>query len=188
MKKSPRLAQDRRRAARARRRTVFAAPARRAAEKAVRDLLDRRDRGDDRPERRHGLSRRQLHGGIGPATGRGAAIDETTGLPDLRLAKPDGFVETAAPDGAGGFYISGNFTRVGDRPRTRLAHIDAHGDVTPWNPGADNERHGARGLRLDGLGRRRFTASADSRATASPRSDAVTGTPTAWNPDVDSDV
>jgi RHS repeat-associated protein len=47
-------------------------------------------------------------------------------------------VRAVASDGAGGWYIGGDFRYVGGTRRERLAHIRANGSLDPyWNPGAD---------------------------------------------------
>jgi hypothetical protein len=68
-----------------------------------------------------------------PNTGGGAAIDITTGtLPGYdRLSHVNGRVYSCIPDGAGGWYIGGNFTRIGNIQRKGLAHILADNQVDP---------------------------------------------------------
>jgi hypothetical protein len=53
----------------------------------------------------------------------------TDGLPRV-----NGPVHTVIPDGAGGCFIGGEFTRVGGQPRANLAHIDALKRLTDWAP------------------------------------------------------
>lgn len=43
----------------------------------------------------------------------------------------NGPIYTSIPDGAGGWYIGGDFTMVGGLPRNRVAHIDSNGIVDP---------------------------------------------------------
>ena len=71
---------------------------------------------------------------IGPATGRGVALDPFSGAPDMAWPKIDGSIETAIPDGEGGLYIAGQFHRVGGLRREQLAHVDADGNVTSFSP------------------------------------------------------
>src|SRR3712207_9008868 len=47
---------------------------------------------------------------LGRNTGPGAALHETTGVADLDFAKPNGSVNVAEPDGAGGFFRSEEHT------------------------------------------------------------------------------
>lgn len=48
--------------------------------------------------------------------------------------KVAGSVGVMIPDGSGGWYIGGEFTGVGGKPRSCLAQIRADGTVTDWNP------------------------------------------------------
>jgi hypothetical protein len=40
-------------------------------------------------------------------------------------------ITTAAPDGAGGWFIGGHFTRMAGQRRLRLAHVTADGQLDP---------------------------------------------------------
>jgi hypothetical protein len=78
----------------------------------------------------------------GPNTGFGVALDPSTGVWSPAFPKINGIVLVAVPDGAGGFYIGGDFTRVGDTSRHNGARILP--DATPgtwkvggWNPDTD---------------------------------------------------
>jgi hypothetical protein len=74
---------------------------------------------------------------IGPNRPYGVPLDLTSGLPVATYPKPNGAVRCCAPDGAGGWYIGGDFTRVGAFTRNRLAHIKPDGTVDDaWNPDA----------------------------------------------------
>ncbi|NWG27974.1 MAG: delta-60 repeat domain-containing protein [Ignavibacteriaceae bacterium] len=66
---------------------------------------------------------------VGPSTGCGTAIDLTTGNPNLTFDKVNGSVAASVPDGSGGWYIGGVFTKVGSVPRNMLAHINADGSL-----------------------------------------------------------
>lgn len=57
---------------------------------------------------------------------------------DVLEVTPVGEVLAAAPDGAGGWYIGGDFMEVGGHARENIAQIDGQGRVTDWNPGANN--------------------------------------------------
>ena len=56
--------------------------------------------------------------------------------PPHLLAFPEvaGDILVSEPDGDGGWYIGGEFTHVQGQARTHLAHIDAQGRLTDWNP------------------------------------------------------
>ena len=75
---------------------------------------------------------------VGPNVANGAALDKTTGAPDLAFANPDGTLNACIPDGSGGWYIGGSFTHVGGLPRAYLARINADGSVAAWNPNPGN--------------------------------------------------
>lgn len=81
-------------------------------------------------------------GGAFTALGRnrpyGVPLDATSGLPLAAYPKVNAAVRCCVPDGAGGWYIGGDFTQVGTLPRNRLAHILSDGTVdTAWNPDAN---------------------------------------------------
>lgn len=84
-------------------------------------------------------SRVYLGGGfdyIGPTTGYGVRVDPGSGA---RLAGPlvDGVVRAAVPDGQGGWFIGGDFRKVGGKGRVTLAQITSTGAVSTWNPKTD---------------------------------------------------
>ncbi|QXP89506.1 Ig-like domain-containing protein [Methylococcus capsulatus] len=67
----------------------------------------------------------------------GLAALATQAAPTRTPPVPNDSVYAVVPDGAGGFYIGGDFTQVNGQPRNRLAHINAVGNLTSWNPGAN---------------------------------------------------
>ncbi|HMO65024.1 MAG TPA: hypothetical protein PKE47_07355 [Verrucomicrobiota bacterium] len=72
---------------------------------------------------------------VGPSTGPAGVASLETGK--LRPGFPlvEGLVTSAAPDGQGGWFIGGNFSRVGGLVRSNLAHVRADFSVNPaWNP------------------------------------------------------
>ena len=75
---------------------------------------------------------------VGPNNPYGSALDAGTGAPDLRSARPNGTVNAAVSDGAGGWYIGGAFTQVGGLVRNRIAQLDATGAVTSFDPNASS--------------------------------------------------
>ena len=75
---------------------------------------------------------------VGPNVGYGATLDTTNGQRDTKFPKINGKVFAAISDGAGGWFVGGDFTRVGSSNRTRLAHIRASGEVANWNPKANS--------------------------------------------------
>ena len=75
---------------------------------------------------------------VGAATGSGVPLDPGTGARAASFPKINGPVYVAVPDGTGGWYIGGDFTRVGDRSRHNAARILADGTVGAWNPNTDH--------------------------------------------------
>jgi hypothetical protein len=121
---------------------------------------------------------------VGPFTGNGAAVDATTGQ-SLGLPRVNGQVYAIAPDGAGGWYIGGDFTDVGGVARTNLAHIMGDHTLAAWDPSpsgavlclAVNGSTVYVGGAFDMIG-----GAARNRIAAL---DAGTGNATAWNPNAD---
>src|SRR5262245_35698903 len=76
---------------------------------------------------------------VGPATGGGVTIDASTGAVQQPYLKVIGSVLAVAPDGSGGWYLGGEFSAIRGQARSNLAHVDSSGNLTPWNPGANNK-------------------------------------------------
>lgn len=57
-------------------------------------------------------------------------LDTSTGLPALKMAKPNGTVKAIIKDGKGGWFIGGEFSKVGDSIRSNLAHLNPNGQVS----------------------------------------------------------
>lgn len=74
---------------------------------------------------------------VGPATGAFVGFDRTLGSALQPLPEVVGFVRAVVSDGADGWYIGGSFTSVRGRSRSNLAHMDATGNLTGWNPGTN---------------------------------------------------
>jgi PKD repeat protein len=71
-----------------------------------------------------------LFNNVGTDERFGSQMD-TLGNVDFYFENPeDGGVEVSIPDGNGGWYIGGRFTKVGDSNRYKIAHLDANGKVT----------------------------------------------------------
>src|SRR5258708_17215855 len=60
---------------------------------------------------------------VGPETGSFAVLDSDTAAVNLTLPKVTGTVYATVSDGSGGWYLGGDFARVGDVTRSNLAHI-----------------------------------------------------------------
>ncbi|MFG0284948.1 MAG: GC-type dockerin domain-anchored protein [Phycisphaerales bacterium JB039] len=65
---------------------------------------------------------------VGPPTGPFALLDDT-GAPQRDFVHIEGRVEAATPDGAGGWFIGGDFRIVNGVGVTHLAHIDSQGQL-----------------------------------------------------------
>ena len=74
---------------------------------------------------------------VGPASGGGVPISASTFAPPAGFPRVVGSVTAVAPDGAGGWYIGGQFTSVGGVPRQNLAHITGGLAVDSWSPSVD---------------------------------------------------
>jgi hypothetical protein len=71
---------------------------------------------------------------VGPAGGGGVPINVASGALLGSFPKVAGRVFEVVPDGAGGWYIGGQFTAVGGVPRSNLAHVASDMSVSAWNP------------------------------------------------------
>jgi hypothetical protein len=132
---------------------------------------------------------------VGPVTGGAAVLGATSaerdkGFPAVLSENGEaGLVAAAAPDGNGGWFIAGNFTRVGGVIRSNLAHIlnDNRIDST-WNP-APNGTNSS----LAVVGNTVYVGGAFTRVGGQARNrlaalNAVSGVATAWNPNVNQPV
>ena len=125
---------------------------------------------------------------FGPPTGSGVVLNATTGEAIPPILSIVGTVNAALPDGAGGWFIGGTFTRVGGVSVRNLAHLLAGGSVAPWAPRPDGAVTalvlvgnvvyvGGDFSHVDGQSRARLAAM-----------DAVTGAVTAWDPGADGGI
>ncbi len=83
-----------------------------------------------------------LGGGIGyygPATGSGVVVTADNTMPVSGFPVVEGKIIVCAPDGQGGWYIGGTFSKVGRTKRLNLAHILADGTVDNWSPDPNKE-------------------------------------------------
>ncbi|MBP6671884.1 MAG: delta-60 repeat domain-containing protein, partial [Bacteroidetes bacterium] len=74
---------------------------------------------------------------ISPYSGNGVAINTATGnvintFPTVTT--PSTGITSVVPDGAGGFYIGGNFTQINGTSRTYIARLNSDGSLNAWNP------------------------------------------------------
>lgn len=77
---------------------------------------------------------------FGPRTGSMWHLTATSDVPAQPFPEFAGAVNAIVPDGAGGWYVGGNFTYAGGTPHARLAHVLADGTVDPaWTPSVGND-------------------------------------------------
>ena len=131
---------------------------------------------------------------VGPRTGPWVTISRTSGKFDPAMPQVsggNGEVAAIIRDGAGGFYIGGNFTHVGGVPRNDVAHIRANKTVDPnWNPNVNVNGEvfalAKQGSTIymggDFSGPNSVNGNATRNAAAAV--DATTGKVTSWDPDV----
>ncbi|MBI5473539.1 MAG: choice-of-anchor D domain-containing protein [Ignavibacteriae bacterium] len=75
---------------------------------------------------------------VGPSTGAGVVLNTIGfGQYDPTWPKVNGEIRAVISDGAGGWYIGGDFTNVGGVARNRLARILSNKTLSPWNPNAN---------------------------------------------------
>jgi hypothetical protein len=74
---------------------------------------------------------------FGFPSGSAVLVDSVTGS-SLGFPKIDGTIYTVLPDDAGGWYIGGNFSKVGGLARSGLAHVRSDFSVAPWDPHPTN--------------------------------------------------
>jgi len=75
---------------------------------------------------------------VGQSSGYGAKLNTTSTAVDMSFAKANGIIHCCVPDGKGGWYIGGEFTRVGTLTRNHLAQLNFAGEVTAWNPNSED--------------------------------------------------
>ncbi|MFA6980350.1 MAG: hypothetical protein WC209_13600 [Ignavibacteriaceae bacterium] len=126
---------------------------------------------------------------FGPNTGRAVLLDQSTGTFDLGFPNVNGNVNAVLPDGAGGWYIGGDFTSVGGAAHNYVAHIKADKSVDSWDPNVVGSNvfafakygstiyFGGQFATVGGLVRENLAAV-----------DSATGVPSSWHPDPDNAV
>lgn len=72
---------------------------------------------------------------VGPLrTGSAGVADPVTGAFEAGFPPVDGMVNAVVADGAGGWYLGGDFDAVGGESRPNLARVLADGSVAAWAP------------------------------------------------------
>ena len=71
----------------------------------------------------------------GPLTGNGALTRTSDGSRFATAAKPNGIVRAAVADPLGGWYVAGDFTKIGKTKRASVARINGKGGLaSAWKP------------------------------------------------------
>lgn len=114
-------------------------------------------------------------------------------LGNLNYASPNisGWIFVTIPDGAGGWYVGGEFTSVNGQPRNGLARINSDGSLHAFNPDIQTSYNGIRSLLLDGstlyFGGNLLTVDGQSRSGLAAVNTS-TGNVTSWDPHIDGSV
>ncbi|GAB1351010.1 hypothetical protein MASR1M107_32250 [Ignavibacteriales bacterium] len=75
---------------------------------------------------------------VGKYSGNGGVINPETGEVDNAMPEVNGLIRCVISDGTGGWYIGGDFTKVGDFTRNRIARIKPDKTVdADFNPNCD---------------------------------------------------
>ncbi len=125
---------------------------------------------------------------LGRSTGGGAALDSSTGVLLPASPRVNGTVRVITPDGAGGWFLGGEFDRVGTFARQNLARLNPDLSVAAWDPGANLAVYA---LALSGT--RLYVGGSFTTCGGLPRSgiaalDATTGAPNNWDPTANATV
>ncbi len=129
---------------------------------------------------------------IGPQTGSGVGIQYPSGAVVPGFPKVTRIVNCVVPDGDGGWYIGGAFTRVNGVVRNNAAHIRADLTISGWDPNVASTGglrvnsilvHGSR-VYLGGF----FTSAGGQTRSSIAAVDRVTGVASSWNPNPNSEV
>ncbi|MFL5739708.1 MAG: T9SS type A sorting domain-containing protein [Flavisolibacter sp.] len=117
----------------------------------------------------------------------GAVLDNN-GLPLNPSASVNGTVNTAVPDGTGGWFIGGTFSLVGGQSRSNIARINSDGSLNSWNASVGGTVYSiAVANNTVYIGGDFFTVDGQTRNHLAAIN-ATTGSLTPWNPDANSSV
>jgi trimeric autotransporter adhesin len=123
---------------------------------------------------------------IGPRTGQGVLFNSDLSARDTAIPQVSGGsgqVNVVIPDGAGGWYVGGNFTEVGGLARSDLAHILANDTVDPSftpNPDGNVQELSLSGSTLVVVGQFETIGGQERRGFAAVET--ATGAATAFDP------
>jgi len=121
---------------------------------------------------------------VGPATGDLGAVDAATGAVRQPYLRVDGRVYSIVQDGSGGWYLGGGFTSVGGQSRHGLAHLDASGRLTAWDPNVGGSVFAVAVSGGTVYVGGEFTSIGGQARYSLGAVDASTGIPTGWNPNL----
>lgn len=121
---------------------------------------------------------------MGRYTGSFIGADDVTGVPINLQAWPkvNGRVLACIPDGSGGWIIGGGFTSVGGVGRGNLAQINASGQLTSWNPSANDTVYTILSYNNTIYVGGRFTTVGGQTRNKIAAVSITTGAATTWNP------
>ncbi len=126
---------------------------------------------------------------IGPNTGTGVPIKTSTGAAATSYSKVNRDVNAVISDGAGGWYVGGDFTSISGVSKKNLAHIDAAGDVdATFSP---EPNYPVQSLLLDGSALYvggSFSSIGGASYSYLASVDTTTGTANVWDAQADSTV
>ncbi len=115
---------------------------------------------------------------VGPNTGRAVTVNSSSGTVVPSSNVVDGTVNASAPDGKGGYYLAGDFSRVSDVRRQGLVHIKSDGSVDrSWPASAVTTTVTVGGVAKAQTGSVRSIAVAGDRLIIGGEFDAVNGVP-----------
>jgi hypothetical protein len=127
---------------------------------------------------------------VGKNTGSGAIVSATTGLvSSTYISRIKGTVSVSVSDGSGGYYVGGEFDRVGSTSRNKLVHILSDGTVdSGWDPGVGADITYISSFALSGNGTiyigGTFTSIGGQNRNNISEISLSTGLATSWDPNV----
>ncbi|WP_205699377.1 Calx-beta domain-containing protein [Conexibacter sp. SYSU D00693] len=132
-------------------------------------------------------------GQLGPSTGSSVPTGPATGALAASFPKVEGTVADVEPDGAGGWYLVGQFSSVGGQPHNDIAHVEV-GTGGALQVDADFKADNTLGelTEVERLGDRVYVAGASvNHVNGIPRGhlyavDATSGALTSWAPSLTS--
>ncbi len=127
---------------------------------------------------------------VGRNTGRFIGVDTLTGQPIHRGTWPkvNSNVYKAIADGAGGWYIGGSFTKVGDSVRNNIAQINNAGIVTAWNPSISDTVYTLLLVNNNLYAGGAFTHVGGTTRNRIAAINTISGITTSWNPNANNTV